>query len=192
MYPLHHRFISGQLHYIHRWVCQWRNKKQGVQLQLSQEDPLSSLMQSPPSKQKDKPLPAPMKKQLPWNLHCPGHSPMPTITQSPYSFAQTVIPHVKPSYHPTLEHPSSTIPSTPFHFLSSSSGSLAIPPFQVTISPTQQPKNPPAATIATDTIISISLSSSINKTILDAPPIHEQVASVCKHRRVSRDRKQNN
>ena len=49
-----------------------------------------------------------------------------------------------------------------------------------------------ATTIDTDTILPISLSSSIqviNETIRDAPPIHERVASVYKHRRVSRDAK---
>ena len=47
--------------------------------------------------------------------------------------------------------------------------------------------------IATDTTLPISLSSSIqiiNETIRDAPPIHERVAAVYKHRRVSRDVKQ--
>ena len=50
-----------------------------------------------------------------------------------------------------------------------------------------------ATTIATDTILSISLSSSIqviNETIRDAPPIDKRVASVYKHRRVARDAKQ--
>ena len=49
-----------------------------------------------------------------------------------------------------------------------------------------------ATTIDSDTILPISLSSSIqviNETIRDAPPIHERVASVYKHRRVSRDAK---
>ena len=56
----------------------------------------SSLKWSPPSKQKDDHLPAPMRrKQLPWNLHYPGLPPTPTIFQSPYSFAQTVGPFVK-------------------------------------------------------------------------------------------------
>ena len=42
----------------------------GVQMQLSLEDPLSSLKWSLPSKQEEEPLPVPMrKKQLPWNLH---------------------------------------------------------------------------------------------------------------------------
>ena len=42
----------------------------GVQLQLSLEDPLSSLKWSLPLKQEEEPLPAPMRrKQLPWNLH---------------------------------------------------------------------------------------------------------------------------
>ena len=52
-----------------------------------------------------------------------------------------------------------------------------------------------ATTIDSDTILPISLSSSIqviNETIRDAPPIHERVASVYKHRRVSRDAKQIN
>ena len=51
------------------------------------------------------------------------------------------------------------------------------------------------AIIATDTTLPISLSSSIqviNETIHDAPPIHERVAAVYKHRRVSRDVKQIN
>ena len=50
-----------------------------------------------------------------------------------------------------------------------------------------------ATTIATDTILSISLSSSIqviNETIRDAPPIDKRVASLYKHRRVARDAKQ--
>ena len=85
------------------------------------------------------------KKQLPWNLHYPGHSPMPTIIQSPYSFAQTVSPCVKPSSHHILEHSPSTISSIPFHLQSLSSRSLAILPSQVTISPTKQPKKPPSS-----------------------------------------------
>ena len=116
----------------------------GVQLQLSLEDALSSLMQSPSSKQKDELLPTPMRKrQLPWNLHYPRHSPMPTVIQPPFSFALTVSPCVKLSSYPILEHSPSTIPSTLFRLLSLSSGSLAILLFQVTISPTKQPKKPP-------------------------------------------------
>ena len=52
-----------------------------------------------------------------------------------------------------------------------------------------------ATTIATDTILPISLSSSIqviNEAIRDAPPIRERVAAVYKHQRVSRDVKQIN
>ena len=52
-----------------------------------------------------------------------------------------------------------------------------------------------ATIIATDTTFPISLSSSIqviNETIHDAPPIHERVTAVYKHRRVSRDVKQIN
>ena len=80
------------------------------------------------------------KKQLPWNLHYPGHSPTPIIILSPYSFAQTLSPCVKPSSHPILEHSPSTIPSTPFGLPSSSTRSLAILTFQATTSPTKQPK----------------------------------------------------
>ena len=52
-----------------------------------------------------------------------------------------------------------------------------------------------ATNIATDKTLPISLSSSIqaiNETIRDAPLIHERVAAVYKHRRVSRDAKQIN
>ena len=106
----------------------------GTQQQLSLEDPNSSLKWSSPSKQKEEHLPAPIKrKQLPWNQHYPGHPPTPTILQSPYSFAQTVSPCVKLSFHPIVEHSQSTIPSTPYHLPSSFNGYLAILPFQVTI-----------------------------------------------------------
>ena len=50
-----------------------------------------------------------------------------------------------------------------------------------------------ATTIATDTILPISLSSSIQvikETICDVPPTHKQVASVYQHQRVSCDAKQ--
>ena len=85
------------------------------------------------------------RKQLPWNLHYPGLSPMPTIIQSPYSFAQTVSPCVKPSYHHILEGSASAIPLVPFHLQSLSSGSLAILPFQAMISQTKQPKKLPSS-----------------------------------------------
>ena len=52
-----------------------------------------------------------------------------------------------------------------------------------------------ATIIATDTTLPISLSSSIqviNETIRDAPPTHERVDVIYKHRRVSRDVKQIN
>ena len=83
------------------------------------------------------------KKQLPWNLHYPAHSPMPLILQSPYSFAQRVSPCVKLSSHPILEYSPSKITSTSFRLPSSSNGSLAILPFRVVISPAKQPKKPP-------------------------------------------------
>ena len=84
------------------------------------------------------------KKQLPWNLHYLGHSPMSTITQSPYSFAQTVSSCVKLSSHHILERSHSAIPSTLFHLQSLSGGSLTILPFQATILQTKQPKKQPS------------------------------------------------
>ena len=85
------------------------------------------------------------KKRLPWNLLYLGHSPMPTIIHSPYSFAQTVSPCVKPSYHHILERSPFVIPSVPFHLQSLSSESLAIHLFQATISQTKQPKKLPSS-----------------------------------------------
>ena len=82
------------------------------------------------------------KKRLPWNLHYLGHTPMPTIIDSPFSFAQTVSPCVKPSYHHTLERSPFAIPSGPSHLQSLSSESLAINLFQATISQTKQQKKP--------------------------------------------------
>ena len=73
------------------------------------------------------------KKRVPWNLHYLGNLPTATILQPPYSFTQTVSPCVKFSSHPIAEHSQSTIPSTLYHPLFSSNGSLAILPFQVTI-----------------------------------------------------------
>ena len=52
-----------------------------------------------------------------------------------------------------------------------------------------------ATSIATDTILPVSLSSSIqviNETIRDTLPTHEQNTLVYQHRRVSRDAKQIN
>ena len=113
------------------------------------------------------------KKQLPWNLHYLGHSPMPTIVQSPYSFAQTVSPCVKPSSHHILERSPSTIPSISSSiFIQWIPGHSSIPDNDFRDKAAKE-----ATIIATDTI----------------PPIsHERVAAVYKHRRVSRDVKQIN
>ena len=73
------------------------------------------------------------KKWLPWNLHYLGQAPMPTIIHSLFSFAQTVSPCVKPSYHRILERSPFAIPSAPSHIQSLSSG---------TISQTKQQKKP--------------------------------------------------
>ena len=85
------------------------------------------------------------KKRLPWTLHYLGHAPMPTIIHSPFSFAQTVSPCVKPSYHHILERFPFAMPSVPFQLQSLSSGSLAVHLFQATISQTKQKKKPPSS-----------------------------------------------
>ena len=145
----------------------------GVQQQLSLEDPHSSLNWSPPSKQKEEHLPTMRRKQLPWNQHYPGHPTTATIL-SLYSFAQS--PCVKLSFI----HPIHNIPSTPCSLSSLFNGSLANLPFQVAIQPTKQPKKP-SPFIATDTMLPVSLSSSIqviNETTCDALPTHKHVALV--------------
>ena len=97
-------------------------------------------------KAKGRTFTAPMrKKRLPWNLHYLGHTPMPTIIHSPFSFVQTVSPCVKPSYHRILERSPFAILSVPSHLQSLSSGSLAIHLFQATISQTKQQKKPPTS-----------------------------------------------
>ena len=126
------------------------------------------------------------KKQLPWNLHYTAHSPMPPILQSLHSFAQRVS---LISSHPQIFSIQNSI-----NFISSSifiqwiPGHSAIPGSDLASKAAKE-----ATTVATDTIFSISLSSSIqviNEMICDAPPIHEQVASVYQHQKVSWDAKQ--
>ena len=78
-----------------------------------------------------------MESALSWTLTNTNHHSI------PYSVAQTVSPCVKPSSHSILEHSPSTTPSTSFRVTSSSNWSLTILLFQVTISPTKQPKKPP-------------------------------------------------
>ena len=82
-------------------------------------------------------------KLLSWNQHYPGHTPTPTIFQSPYSFAQTANPYVKLSFHQILEPSQFTITSTPYHLPFWFSGSFAILQFQTTIELTKQPKKLP-------------------------------------------------
>ena len=131
------------------------------------------------------------KKQLPWNLHYPGHSPMPTIIQSPIHIQFKSLCEALISSHPwkffihnSINSISSSI------FIQWIPGHSAIPGNDLADKAAKE-----ATTIATDTILPISLSSSIqaiNETIRDAPLIHERVAAVYKHRRVSRDAKQIN
>ena len=87
---------------------------------------------------------------------------MSIIIHSPYSFTETVSPCAKPSYRHILELSLSIIPTVPFHRQSLSSGSLS------------------------------SSIQVINESIHDAPPIHERVVAIYKHRKVSQDVKQIN
>ena len=164
----------------------------GVQLQLSLEDPHASLMWSPPSQQKEEYLPAPMRrKQLPWNQHYPGHPPMPPILQSPYSctdsksLCEALISSNSQTFsiHNSINSVSSSI------FIQWIPGHSDIPGNDLANKSAKE-----ATTIATDTILPVSLSSPIQviETICDAPQTHERVVLVYQHRRVSRDVKQIN
>ena len=104
----------------------------GTQQQMSLEDPQSNVKCLPPPKPKGDRSPAPTrKKQLPGNQEYPGHLPMPTILQSPYSFAQITNHSVELSYHQILVPLQFTIPFSPSHLPSSFNGYLAILKFQV-------------------------------------------------------------
>ena len=154
----------------------------GVQLQLSLEDPHASLMWSPPSQQKEEYLPAPMRrKQLPWNQHYPGHPPMPPILQSPYSctdskyLCEALISSNSQTFsiHNSINSVSSSI------FIQWIPGHSDIPGNDLADKSAKE-----ATTIATDTILPVSLSSPIQviiETICDAPQTHEQVALVYQH-----------
>ena len=125
---------SHQANYIIYMDLVVEGQETGVQQQLVTRASHSSLKWLPPSKTKEKHLPAPMRrKQLPWVQHYPRHPPTPIILRSPYSFAQTANPYLKVSFHQILKPSQFTFPSTPYHFPSSCSGSLVILPFQVTI-----------------------------------------------------------
>ena len=116
------------------------------------------------------------KKRLPWNLHYLGHAPMPTIIHSPFSFAQTMSPCVKPSYHHILECSSSSV------FIQWIPGHSSIPGNDLA---TKQQKKPPSLPISLSSPIQI-----INKTVRDAPPTHDRVAAFYKLRSFHRDVKQ--
>ena len=165
----------------------------GLQLQLSLEDPFSSLKRLSPSKRKKGLLPALIRRKLlPRNPHYPGHLPTPTIPQSPLSCTDSkslcealISSHPRTfSIHSSINSISSSI------FIQWIPGHSSIPGNNLADKAAKE-----ATTIASNTILPISMSSSIqviNDTIRDAPPTHERVAAVYHHRRVSRDTKQIN
>ena len=132
------------------------------------------------------------RKQLPWNQHYPGHPPMPTISQSPYFFADSkslcealISSNLRIfSIHNSINSISSSI------FIQRIPGHSAISGNDLANEAAKE-----TTTIATDTILPVSLSSSIqviNEIVCNALPTHEPVALVYQHQRVSRDAKQIN
>ena len=111
---------------------------------------------------------------------------MPTNRQSASSFAQTVNPYVKLSYHQIFVPLQFIIPLTPFPlsiFIKWISGHSAIAGNELAGKVAKE-----ASTIVTNTILPISFSSSIqviNEIIHDDPPTHERVVQVHQHQKAS-------
>ena len=159
-----------------------QDQETGVQLQLSLEDPLSSLKWSPPSKQKEGLSPALMRRKL---LPYPGHLPTPIIHQSSIlfcrdsrSFCEALISsHSRTfSIHSSIN---SILSSIVIQWIR---GHSSIPGNDLADKATKG-----ATTIASNAILPISMFSSIqviNDMICDAPPTHERIAAVYHHRRV--------
>ena len=156
-------------------------------VQLSLEDPQSSLKWLPPSKPKEILSPAPTRrKQLPWNRYYRGYPPMPTILNHYIFFAQIVNHYVKLSCH--------QIPRTfsIHNSINSISSSIFIQfiPYH-SANPGNEPADKAAkeaTTIATNAVLPVSFSSS--KQVINGPSTDECAAQVYQHQKTSRDSKQ--
>ena len=153
-------------------------QEMGVQLQSSLEDPLSNLLYSPSSA---------MDSTLTGTLTNANHYSLAVnfCTDSKSLCEALISSHPRTfSIHNSISSISSSI------FMQGIPGHSSIPGNDLADKAAKE-----ANILATDTTLPISLSSSIqviNETIRDAPPTHEQIAAIYKHRRVSQDVKQIN
>ena len=165
-----------------------------AQQQLSLEDSHSSLKWLPPSKSKEEHLQASTrKKQLIWNQHDPGHPPTSTILQSSYSFLidnKSLCEALILSNPQTSSIHNSINSISSFIFIQWNPGHSAI---SGNVLPNKAAIE--AITIATDTILPVPFSSSIeviNETIHGDLPKHKRVELIWQHRKASHDAKQIN